>query len=256
MPKTWQTSAEICVARVTDPELRTRPFYTANFAMYRVEDGEAVLYFGGREANPLMAHMEEAASQLIKTGNYLVPAVQRDAVLASVNEGTTLKVNLADLDLKGSNDEFSSFFTINTAALDTLNPAQRALASRVYGKKNALQQYMGFLAEANNKETRIYVLNPDYVKKKIRGNAAVAQACWLKEFFVKGSIFDATFSCVYVRSAVRGVRRVVAEGDAQKLNPLQNAYNLVLAGIAELPDNDAVKLYDALYLRVMAAPRK
>ncbi|MBI5389965.1 hypothetical protein HZB02_00575 [Candidatus Woesearchaeota archaeon] len=46
VPETWQPSAEICKERITNPELRKRSFYTANFGMYRVEDGEAVLYFG------------------------------------------------------------------------------------------------------------------------------------------------------------------------------------------------------------------
>ncbi|MBI5390155.1 hypothetical protein HZB02_01590, partial [Candidatus Woesearchaeota archaeon] len=187
-------------------------------------------YFGGRAANPLMANMEEAASQLIKTGNYLVPAVQRDAVLASVNEGTTLKVKLADLDLERYDDEFS-FFTINSAALETLNSAQHALGDRVYG---ALQQYMGILAEKRITKTRIYFLNPGYVKKVVKkamvdvektidGDIAVARASWLDNFNLN-SIFSASGRNVGIRSAVRGVRRVVAEGDAKKVEQLASVY--------------------------------
>ena len=48
---TWRTSAEIMTERRTNTDLRRQWFWTANFALYRVEDGEAVLYFGGRESN-------------------------------------------------------------------------------------------------------------------------------------------------------------------------------------------------------------
>ena len=238
-PGTWRTSAEITTERRTNADLRNRWFWAANFAMYKVEKRGAVLYFGGRESNIIFNNIEEATSQLIKTGNYVPEKEGIDAVVASVESGSTLRVKLSELKLKRLNDEFS-YFDIDTSRYGKLNAAQRSLAERVYGSGKDFEENMGMLAKATIGKTRIYVLKPAYVKSKVVGDGAVARACWLGKF-TDNSIFDAdgrgADNTSYALRAVR--RKVVAEGGAPK--PLQGK-----------PD-DFKSVYDTLVGKIRAS---
>ena len=217
VPGTWQTSAEITTERRTNTDLRRQWFWVANFALYRVEDGEAVLYFGGREANVIFDNIEEATSQLIKTGNYVPKKEGIDAVVASVKSGSTLRVKLSELKLNRVNDEFS-YFEIDTSRYDELNAAQRLFAERVYGPGNDFVENMGMLAKAPIGKTRIYVLNPDYVESKVVGDGAVARACWLNLFNNFSNVYASDRNVGYTNVALRAVRLkvVAAEGGAPK----------------------------------------
>ena len=66
----WRTSAELTTERRDNKELRNQWFWTANFALYKIEDNDAILYFGGRENNPIFMNIDEAAKQLISKQNY------------------------------------------------------------------------------------------------------------------------------------------------------------------------------------------
>ena len=105
-PGTWQESAEITSARRDHRDLRDKWFFTADFAMYTVENDGAILYLGGREPNPILRDVAGAAAQLLSKGNYVPRRQSIEAVLGSAESGGTLRAVLAALDLKGDDTEW------------------------------------------------------------------------------------------------------------------------------------------------------
>lgn len=79
---------------------------------------------------------------------------------------------------------------------------------------------MQMLRQDTRKKIRVYVLNPDYVKKNVPQDGAIARASKLYGFDVN-SWFIAEGRDVGNLYGLHGVRRVVAEGDAVKnISPL------------------------------------
>ena len=205
-PDTFQTSAELTTERRTNTELRDRWLYTANFAMYIVENGEAVLYFGGREANPILKNIDEACAQLLAANTYRVKEEDRQAVIESVESKHTLRIELSKLFLIKLNNE-TAYFEIDTSNYNQLNTAQRAFAERVYGAGNDFVQNMDMLKKAGKTRVRVYVLNHDYVKEHVLGGEAVARACWLDNFGNYSDFSAFGWSVNYDRG-LRGVLKV------------------------------------------------
>jgi len=103
-------------------------------------------------------------------------------VVRSAKTGKTLRVALSDLDLREENDE-RCYFEIDTGGYDTLNPAQRALAERIYGTGEDFRLNMRVLREEGKvTATKIYVLNPGYIKKHA-GGGALGRVSWLDDFY-------------------------------------------------------------------------
>ena len=83
-------------------KLRQLIFYTADSAVYTVEDGEAVLYLGRGRTNPVFNNLEETTRQLLKTPNY-IPS--KEDIEAVKNANSTIRVKLSNLRLKGEGSE-------------------------------------------------------------------------------------------------------------------------------------------------------
>jgi hypothetical protein len=216
MPGSFQTSAELTTERRTDVELRDDFFYTANFGVYLVEDDQVVLYFGGREANPILKNIDEACRQLINTKNYRVSKKEMDAVLDSVESGYTLRVVLSDLDLqKYLNDRFRKFEvpTYNMdgnkdpAGYELFNESQRSLAERVYGTGDDFIENMEMLNHAGISLTEIVVLSPEYVIENTKNSPIARPGTWLLGFD-KNSAFALGDSFVHMVLNLRGVKLV------------------------------------------------
>jgi len=238
---TLQYSDQLTNARRTEEDeeirkkLRDTWFLTADSVLYTVEKGnEAFLYLGREPTNPVLNNIKEATQQLIKAGDYILTNEKRGEIDAVINAEDTLSVKLSDLDLKISSDEFS-YFEIDTANYESLNEHQRSVAERVYGQGDDFIENMKMFNEDGINEDedgkkiiRIYVLNPDYVKKNVPQNGALARASRLAGFVV-ASRFVAAFPGVGGHSALRGVRDV-AEGDTPKveIDPIASAYNALL----------------------------
>ncbi len=180
-PDSLQHAHEIMTARRTDSSLQNRWFWTADFPMYSVEDGEEVLYFAGRDHNLMFRDIQNATSQLLRSQNYVPPKEGIGEVVAASKTGTVLRVKLSDLKLERENDEWG-YFKIDTSNPDSLNLTQRAFAERVYGQGAEFAENMQMLQKAGKEATRIYVLNPDYVKSEVKGDGAIARASWLGRF--------------------------------------------------------------------------
>lgn len=209
-PATIQHSDEIMKDRQDDEDLRGKWFYTADHALYRVEDDEAVLYLGREETNPIFKNIKEATEQLINEGNYIP---EKEDIEDVVNAESTLRVKISDLELEGDGEY--GYFEIDTKNYDKLNDSQRAFAERVYGEGKDFEKSMKMLKKADISTTRIYVLNSDYVKDNAKEGGVLSRACWLGSFDDYFN-FVADDRNVDDNDWLRGVPRI-AEGDAKNL---------------------------------------
>jgi len=238
---TARTSAEITQERVAeqkaetkqrkrDRTLRDKLFYPNNFAMYTVEGGDSFLYLGGRTANLIFDNVQEASQQLVKTGNYTPNRESIDAVVASVNSGETVRVNVADLKLKKETAEYG-YFEIDTTSYATLNDEQKKVAAVGYGsmeqrkvaggETSDFDEAMAMLRSEGISTTRVYVLHPNCVNKNVKKDSAIARACWLDDT-VNDSSFGANVRYVNYIGAVRGVPLAFAvENAAEGSEPKQ-----------------------------------
>jgi len=203
--ETIQTACQITNERRTNTELRSKWFYTADTSLYRMEDGGVFLYFGNDIVNPVLKNVGVASKELINNINYFP---KKEDVEAVVNAEDTLKVNLADLRLKGTGNEWL-YLEIETDNYDKLNETERAFAERVYCQGGDFVKNMAMLNNTSITTTRIYVLNPEYVKEKAKGQA-VARASWLS-YFGYDSSFGAIDSLVDLHSGLRGVPKNIAD---------------------------------------------
>jgi hypothetical protein len=209
---TIQHSDEIMKDRQDDEDLRGKWFYTADHALYRVEDDEAVLYLGRGDTNPIFKNIKEATEQLINEGNYIL---EKEDIEAVVNAESTLKVKISDLELEGDGEY--GYFEIDTKNYDKLNDSQRAFAERVYGEGKDFEESMKMLKKADISITRIHVLNSDYVKYNAKEGSVLIWACKI-DLFDGDSCFYAYNRGVLNGNWLRGVPRI-AEGDAKDFGP-------------------------------------
>ena len=206
-PKTFQTSSEWTTDRRTVLDLRDRWAYTANGSVYEVENGEAILYFGQRDAfNAVFGkNIKKATRQLIETKNYS-PNKKEVEVAKSLED--TLRIKISDLELKGDDKEWG-YFEIDTKEYDTtLNQSQRRLAEAVYGKGDDFIEAMQMLNADRISVTKIYALREDYVKQHAK-ESPVARAGRLGGFG-SNSLFVAIERIVDYHYALRGVLKNVA----------------------------------------------
>jgi hypothetical protein len=100
----------------------------------------------------------------------------------------------------------------------------------VYGSGDDFKQYMATLKAEGKESTRVYVLNPDYIKKNVGKDNVLCRASALFSFNDNSNFSAGSGYINFNFRRVRGVRLVVAEGDvAQKIeDPVSNAYDLIL----------------------------
>jgi len=228
-PSTIQHARDVMNERRTNEVLRRQWFRTADHSMYTSEDGEAILYFAGRDNNLIFQNIDEAVKQLTETNNYKPTKEGIEQVVESAKLGKTLRVKISDLKLETDNDEHGHF-NINTKNYDNLNPEQRKFAEKVHGEGKDFVENMKMLKDSRIETTGVYVLNSEYGKEHAK-DSPISRASWLGDFD-GSSIFDA--NCGYVVNSnvcLRGVRLgSVAEGDsAQKsVDKYKEAYKTIL----------------------------
>jgi len=223
-PDTILHASEIMNERRTNEKLREQWFWTADSALYTVEEGEAILYFGNRDTNLIFENINEATKQLRETNNYRPEQADVERVINSVETGQTLRLNLSDLKLDRYNSEWS-YFKISTSKYNKLNDSQRAFAEKVFGEGTDFKTNMKMLKEADIESTRILVLNPKYVEKQA-SESPVSLTCWLSGFSGYSGFIASEKITNLSNGYVRGVLKVT-EGDAPE-NPIQTAYQTIL----------------------------
>lgn len=173
-------------------ELRDASFYTADFPLYIVEGDKVILYLATGKNNLIFDNIGEATAQLLGEKNY-VP--NKDGIDKVVKSGTTVRINLSNVRLKGLrwagafNDEIS-YLEINTNNYADLTEDEKKLAGVPYGNGNNFQENMNGINKEGIGQARICVLNPYYVKKNVPQDGAIARACRLS-FFQCDAGFDA-----------------------------------------------------------------
>lgn len=190
-PKTIQHAYEIMNDRRGHKEIRRYWFLTADSALYTVEDGQPILYFGDRTHNLIFKNVGEATSQLKKNNqNYKTSKEDAQSVINSAKSGNTLRINLYDLALKTNSSDFGMLI-INTYNYNSLNKVQRQFAERICGQgKDFIENMKMLKREGNIGIMQISVLTPDYVIENAKENP-IARLCWLNNFDGSSS-FNAT----------------------------------------------------------------
>ncbi|MEK6809820.1 MAG: hypothetical protein AABY40_04040 [Nanoarchaeota archaeon] len=237
-------------------ELRGRGFYTADGEVYFLDGATSkipTLAITREAHNPVLQNIDDAVEQLTQKNNYSVLAQDAEQALAAPE---TVLIALPSLRLSGDNAEWR-YLAIGTtpSKYGKLNEEERKLAERVYGQGADFVKNMEMLDRAKIAETRIYVLNPGYVREHaVEG--AVGRASWLGEFDSVSS-FDASDRDVNDRGSVCGVRRVVIaeafrEGshersdlsDARNQGPYQTALKAHYEALLADPEGAAKVLDD------------
>jgi len=207
---TIQDACQITTERRTNFALREKWTYVADTSLYKVENGDVILYLGNGVVNPILQedNIVDATKRLIYERNYFPAQEDIDAVVSSLD---TVKINLKQgspesVRLQGSDVEWGDewiYLEIETDNYSVLNDAERRLAEVVYCQGSDFMENMKMLNEAGVEKTRIYVLNPDYVKGIIGHHDAVSRVSWISS--VGDSIFSAVDRHVDLEFSLRGV---------------------------------------------------
>ncbi|PIN76585.1 hypothetical protein COV17_01910 [Candidatus Woesearchaeota archaeon CG10_big_fil_rev_8_21_14_0_10_36_11] len=209
-PGTFQHVDQLTIERRTNHELRNQGFYTADGELYTVQKRKQLWVITREPQNLVLENIEEAYRQLTGQGNYFPDA---DAAQTSLEHEDSVVVNLEGLKLVKHNNHQYGHFVVDPKAVKKLNPEQRKAAKRVYGPdEENFGLNMEMFAKAG-KTLYVFVLMPDYVQGTLRSNDKkfVGRASWLDNF---SDYFYAIDRVVSLHLTLRGVRHVIAEGDA------------------------------------------
>lgn len=230
---TVQHAREIQKSRLTDKDLRGMWFWTADFPLYTVENMEVVLYLADRENNLIFKNLDDSINQLRNKNNYFPKDSDIGAV---INSTSTLKTELSDLKLQKFDNEWS-YFEISTTSktedkkhnYDSLNSAQRAITERVHGLGEDFNKTMKMLNESGIATTRVYVLNPDYVKKTLISNDAksLARGSFLNSFNNYSNFNAFNRNVDFNDGRLRGVPLEARSAEAQKIDQYDEALKLI-----------------------------
>ena len=194
-------------ARVKDASLRSLSFYTADGEIYSLVNGVPHLAMTRERDNLVLRHLDDAVEQLRGTGNYRPSAEDVSSALAAKD---TVHIDLTQLRLQGNDTEWR-YLPISTQDYSSLNPEEKKLAERVHGSGDAFLATMKMLVDAGITETKIYVLNPEYVQVHAT-KGAIGRASWLSYINNYSSFIADNRSIDYSRR-LRGVRRRASESE-------------------------------------------
>ena len=139
----------------------------------------------------------------------------------ALNSASTLKTRMVDLELHGNNTEWL-FFEFDTEHYQKKSSTtQIEVIERVYSEEG-----VNVMSDHGIKKSRVYVLNPNYVKKHVPRGGALARACRLY-YFGNDSNFNAVDRVVDVANVrLRGVPKIAASDAKNKyVNMLINHIN-------------------------------
>ncbi len=209
---TWQTSSE--VFRAWQEGAPVQGVNTANLAVYRMVDGEAVFDLLGKTGNPFMddRFREDAYHGIVITEFFSPQGEMKEEVLSAIHAGESTTVRYSELQVKtdgcSENYGYIEFGKGNT-------DAEKLLFSAVYGTENP------------GHGKKIYLLRESVVQSKLKDRAddVVARACYLDN----DQCFNAYDRGIDLHcSAVRGVHLVVP-------SQLQASEASLLAGHSDAP---------------------
>ena len=214
-----------------------------------MHNGKVELALTRRDHNLVLRHIDDAFTQLVKTGNY---RPSRDEANASLAAESTVIIDLSKVRLQGTDNEWR-YLEICTGNYDSLHPEERKLAERVHGSGDVFSHVMNMLSNKGIIKTRVYVLNPSYVQAQTK-EGPIGRASWLDNISDNSS-FSAVGRGVDYDYRLRGVpRRPVAsvsepraqEHSTETENIFTTSYAMLLANpeqaLANLNDERANQL--------------
>jgi hypothetical protein len=180
-PYTILTSAELIAKRREHPDLRLRESWTANFAMYTIEDGLPCLYFGGRQVNPLLAEGSDL-TRMSLDGDFVPSPHQVAAIKESAARGETFKTSLAELrHFKPYALDYVLELTPETLAACT--DAEKALLYRIYGEGFDIDQLRDMTSQQGSDHpldhTDIYIYSPNYIRRRLSNIDVIIKSCMI-----------------------------------------------------------------------------
>src|SRR3989338_631654 len=196
-------------------DLRNLTFYAADGVIYLLEGinvKDPYLVITREPHNPFLKNIDDALDQFTKNRNYPVLEKDSDGALKAKEKKV---ISLRRLRLFDYDEEFS-YLLIGTngtikddgGGFEVPNQEEQALMDRF----GFTSENLAMLKNAKISETRIYVLNPVYVRKHAE-KGPIARASWLGNFN-GGSQFSAVGRDIIFYSRVRGVRRGSAATEA------------------------------------------
>lgn len=208
---TFQHVDQLTTEQRTNPELRNQWFYTADGGLYTFQKRKCLWIITREPQNVVLENIDEAYRQLTGQGNYF-PGTE--AAKTSLEHKDSVVVNLKELGLVRAYGS-QGYFVVDPKAVKKLNSEERKAAQRIYGPdEENFGLNMEMFAE-EGKTPFVYVLMPDYVQSILRSNDTqfVGGASWVFKFDA-GPGVNACDRLVNTHGALRGVRRVIAKGDA------------------------------------------
>ncbi|MBI2135914.1 hypothetical protein HYU06_02500 [Candidatus Woesearchaeota archaeon] len=208
---TWETSQEVFKAwqnGATD-----KGVYTANLAVYRLENGEAVFELLGREGNPFMDEAFRVdAYNGIRYNKFFFPQGEMKKLIISAKPLVTVRYSGLILQIKdcGENYGYVEFNGKNTAE-------EKKLFKGVYGTE-LFKEVDGTDNHGNGKRVyrkRVDLLRESVVKAQLEDKAdeVIVRTCYF--YYGRNFIADDRYVVIH-GGAVRGVRLGnVAEDDGQ-----------------------------------------
>lgn len=192
-PQTIQHAHEILNDRRKDEDLRwclinkklpTTLFFTADFLLYDIENGETILYWGDREHNLIIKNIQEVKKQVMQNRPYYHP--KKEEVGWVKKAETTLRVKLNELRTEGIDNERCCCFKFEdiNPPHTKLNLAERNLIGRVLGQGKDFIQNWEMLRDEGIPEIRIFLHTPQYVQKHAQ-NGAYAVTAALDQCYIQ-----------------------------------------------------------------------
>ncbi len=212
VPGTLKHVDELMRERRTNPKLRELWFYTPDGNVYSRDGKTPTLRITREPVNPVLNHIDDAVDEIVNTGNYKVLPADFEAVKAAAD---TVTIDLTQLGLQGDDNEWR-YLAVNTSkAITKYSDKQQKLLRRVFGPTDEdYNANMKMLRESPQQieETRVYVLNPQYVQEQAK-ESPIARASWLDDFG-SGSSFGADVRDLD-GNRLRGVRRRASDSELQ-----------------------------------------
>ncbi|MFC1800915.1 hypothetical protein ACFLZB_00410 [Nanoarchaeota archaeon] len=227
-PDTIQHSDEITNERRIDESLRDKSYWTADFALYMVEDGKPVLYLARGKENIIFENTRRIKSRTNKSaGADAFFVTGTESVQSVINSKDTLRIEISDLNLIEDKryEDKSTYFKIHTFNYELLNETQRKFAERLFGQGDDFNQNMEMFKQAGVNKIRIYVLIP-------KEGEVIARACSLGSFGKSCSFYaedqGISGALAYTRGEPlpEGMRQVTLQST---LNNISEAYKFLQA---------------------------
>jgi hypothetical protein len=178
-PQTIFHADEIMEERKSNYNLRNYNFWTADTAIYAIEDGEAILYLTRGSDNPIFNNLEDVYKILKGKYNdyYSYPLVQ---TIPFLGHDKILKIELSKLKYK--EDPYSwepcpiNYFTMGSK-YSTLNKVEKKFAKKIFGNSP-------LFPKQNKNKAAIFTFTPEYVKEKLafKNNCVLLTPCKLDSF--------------------------------------------------------------------------